>query len=481
MNKLGFENYELSDEILKSLGRLGYKNPSEVQKQVIPLILKDKDIIVKSETGSGKTAAFSIPICEKIELEEKEPQVLVLTPTRELALQIKEEISSIALYRRLRCTAIFGKQPMNLQKRDLKQRVHLVVGTPGRTLDHIERENLNLKKIKYFVLDEADEMLNMGFIDQVEAVIKRLPKNRVTMLFSATIPEKIENLCKKYMNNPENININPENITTGTINQCYYEVEDKDKFFLLQRIIYKEVVDNSIIFCNTRERVDEVLKHMKKKGFNAIGLHGGMEQKDRLETMKKFKEGEFQFLVCTDVAARGIHIENISHVVNYEMPYEKESYVHRIGRTGRAGKEGVAITFIESNKVRFLKDIEDYIEKEIPKRKEPSLEEVAKGKKIFEENIKNRIKTKVPKDNKKQKDITKIYISAGRKKKIRPGDIVGAITSIEGINVDNIGIIDIQDNHSYVDILEGKGDIVLKASEDMKIKGKKVRIQRAVK
>ncbi len=190
MNKLTFENYKLSDEILKSLGKLGYKNPSEVQKQVIPLILKDKDIIVKSETGSGKTAAFSIPVCEKLELEEKDPQVLVLTPTRELALQIKEEISSIALYKRLRCTAIFGKQPMSLQKRELKQRVHLVVGTPGRTLDHIERENLDLKKIKYFVLDEADEMLNMGFIDQVEAVIKRLPKNRVTMLFSATIPEK---------------------------------------------------------------------------------------------------------------------------------------------------------------------------------------------------------------------------------------------------------------------------------------------------
>jgi len=468
MNKLTFENYKLSDEILKSLRKLGYKNPSDVQKQVIPLILKDKDIIVKSETGSGKTAAFSIPVCEKLELEEKDPQVLVLTPTRELALQIKEEISNIALYKRLRCTAIFGKQPMSLQKRELKQRVHLVVGTP---------ENLNLKKIKYFILDEADEMLNMGFIDQVEAVIKRLPKDRVTMLFSATIPDKIENLCKRYMNNPENININPENITTKTINQCYYEVEEKNKFSLLQKIIYKEVVDNSIIFCNTREKVDEILKYMKKEGFNAIALHGGMEQKDRLETMKKFKQGQFQFLVCTDVAARGIHIENISHVINYEMPYEKESYVHRIGRTGRAGKEGVAITFIEPNKVRFLKDIEDYIDKEISKREEPSLEEVNKGKKIFEENIKDRLKIKVQKD----KDITKIYISAGRKKKIRPGDIVGAITSIETINVDDIGIIDIQDNHSYVDILEGKGNIVLKASEDMKIKGKKVRIQRAVK
>ncbi|WP_251859569.1 DEAD/DEAH box helicase [Clostridium sp. Marseille-Q2269] len=481
MNELSFKNYELSDEILRSLGQLGYKNPSEVQKQVIPLILNDKDIIVKSETGSGKTAAFGIPVCEKLELEEKDPQVLVLTPTRELALQIKEEISSIGLYKRLRCTAIFGKQPMSLQKRALKQRVHLVVGTPGRILDHIEKENLNLKNIKYFILDEADEMLNMGFIDQVETVIKKLPKDRVTMLFSATIPDTIENLCKKYMKNPEKININPENMITTTINQSYYEVEGKNKLSLLQKIIYKEVVDNSIIFCNTREKVDEVLKNMKKKGFNAIGLHGGMEQKDRLETMKKFKQGQFQFLVCTDVASRGIHVQDISHVINYEMPYEKESYVHRIGRTGRAGKEGVAITFIEPNKIRFLKDIEDYIEKEITKKKEPSVEEVGKGKKIFEENIKNRIKIKAPKVNNNQKGITKIYISAGRKKKIRAGDIVGAITSIEGVNVDNIGIIDIQDNHSYVDILEGKGAIVLKYSEDMKIKGKKVKIQKALK
>ncbi|EJO5346816.1 DEAD/DEAH box helicase [Clostridium botulinum] len=481
MNKLSFENYKLSDEILKSLGKLGYKNPSEVQKQVIPLILKDRDIIVKSETGSGKTAAFSIPVCEKLELEEREPQALVLTPTRELALQIKEEISSIALYKRLRCTAVFGKQPMSLQKRALKQRVHLVVGTPGRTLDHIERENLNLNHLKYFILDEADEMLNMGFIDQVEAIIKKLPKDRVTMLFSATIPNEIENLCKKYMINPEKININKENITTETIEQCYYEVEEKSKFSLLQKIIYKEAMDNSIIFCNTREKVNELVENMKAKRFNVISLHGGMEQKDRLEAMKKFKEGEFQFLVCTDVAARGIHIENISHVINYEMPYEKESYVHRIGRTGRAGKKGAAITFIEPNKVKFLNNIEDYIDKEIPKKEHPSLDEVNEGKKIFEKNRKNRVKSKPKNTNTKYEDITKIYIGAGRKKKIRPGDVVGAITNIEGINPDDIGIIDIQDNHSYVHILEGKGKIVLKASKDMKIKGKKVKIQRALK
>ncbi|OOO64151.1 RNA helicase [Clostridium tepidum] len=481
MNKLTFKNYKLSDEILKALEKLEYKNPSDVQKQVIPLVLENKDIIVKSETGSGKTAAFSIPVCEKIKLEEKYPQALVLTPTRELALQIKEEISNIALYKRLRCTAIFGKQPMSHQKRDLKQRVHLVVGTPGRILDHIERGNLNLNKIKYFILDEADEMLNMGFIDQVESVIKKLPKDRVTMLFSATISNEINNLCRKYMKEPKKVDINPQNITTDAINQNYYEVEEKDKFSLLQKIIYKEIVDNAIIFCNTREKVDEVLNNMKKKGFNSIGLHGGMEQKDRLETMKKFKQGKFQFLICTDVASRGIHIQNISHVINYEMPYEKESYIHRIGRTGRSGNKGTAITFIEPNKVRFLEYIEDYIDKKIPKNEEPTLEEVNKGKIIFKENIKGRVKISRLKDDKNQEDITKIYISAGRKKKIRPGDIVGAITNIEGINANDIGIIDIQDNHSYVDILEGKGNILLENSEDMKIKGKRVKIQKAIK
>ena len=483
MENKNFENLNLNEDVLKAIQHMGFETPSAIQEKSIPVVLEGADVIAQAQTGTGKTLAFGAPVISTLcdEGKKKGVKALVLTPTRELALQIKDELKRLSKYSKTKVLPVYGGESIERQIKDIKSGVDIVVGTPGRVLDHINRRTLKLGGIDFLVLDEADEMLNMGFIDQVEAVIKRLPKDRVTMLFSATIPDKIENLCKRYMNNPENININPENITTKTINQCYYEVEEKNKFSLLQKIIYKEVVDNSIIFCNTREKVDEILKYMKKEGFNAIALHGGMEQKDRLETMKKFKQGQFQFLVCTDVAARGIHIENISHVINYEMPYEKESYVHRIGRTGRAGKEGVAITFIEPNKVRFLKDIEDYIDKEISKREEPSLEEVNKGKKIFEENIKDRLKIKVQKDNKKQKDITKIYISAGRKKKIRPGDIVGAITSIETINVDDIGIIDIQDNHSYVDILEGKGNIVLKASEDMKIKGKKVRIQRAVK
>ncbi|WP_035289262.1 DEAD/DEAH box helicase [Clostridium sp. KNHs214] len=481
MHKCSFKDFHLGEDILKSIEKLGYINPSPVQEKVIPFALKNNDIIVKSETGSGKTAAFAIPICHKVEIEEVNPQALVLTPTRELAVQVKEDISNIGRFKRIRCAAIYGKQPMKVQKRELKQRVHVVVGTPGRTIDHIERGTLNLEKVRYLVIDEADEMLNMGFIYQVESIIKILPKNRVTMLFSATMSEEIQNLCDKYMRNAENIDINPENITVDKINEEYYTVEEDKKFNALNSIIYTERPKKCILFCNTREKVDELVRSMKKQGYYARKLHGGMEQKDRLEVIESYKRGEIQFLVATDVAARGIHIEDVTHVINYDVPVEKESYVHRIGRTGRAGSTGTAITFVRSYDKRLLEDIEEYLGYKIPKKEMPSKEEVIQGEKIFKDSLKNKPKLKPVKNIQLNKEITKIYINAGRKKKIRPGDIVGAITSIDGISAEDVGIIDIQDGFSYVDILGGKGEIVLEAAENMKIKGKNVRVQKAVK
>ncbi|WP_125153531.1 DEAD/DEAH box helicase [Clostridium rectalis] len=480
MSKLNFEHFKLSNEILKSLKGLGYINPSKVQEEVIPFVLENKDVIVKSQTGSGKTAAFGIPVCEKIDVEEKKPQVLILTPTRELAVQIKEDIFKIGRFKKIRCAAVFGKQPMNLQKSELKQRVHIVVGTPGRTFDHIKRGNLDLEKIKYFILDEADEMLNMGFIDQVKDIINALPKNRVTMLFSATMPEEIERLCKKYMVNPSKIEIHPENVTTDTIEEMYYEVEKDSKFQLLKKIIYTESPNSCILFCNTKDAVDTLLNNMKKSKFSCEAIHGGMDQRDRLETMKRFKEGEFQFLVATDVAARGIHIENITHVINYEVPMEKESYVHRIGRTGRAGNEGKAITFAYNYELKFLKNIKEYIGHDMVKKDTPSEIQVQEGKKDFEYKLKHKVKPKL-KNNKLDNEITKIYISAGKKKKIRPGDIVGAISNIDGVYAEDIGIIDVNDTHSYVDILNGKGNLVIRSLHKKNIKGKEVRVQKAVK
>ncbi|WP_027623828.1 DEAD/DEAH box helicase [Clostridium lundense] len=481
MKEWNFKYLNLSEEILKALEKLGYEKPSEVQKKVIPVAFEDKDIIVKSQTGSGKTATFAIPICEKIEIEQREPQALILTPTRELAVQVKEDISNIGRFKKIRCAAVFGKQPMTTQVRELKQRVHVVVGTPGRTLDHIERGNVNLGEIKYLIIDEADKMLDMGFIDQVEAIIKTLPGNRVTMLFSATMPNEIEKLCDKYMVNPMKIEISGKSLTTEKIHQVYYEVEENKKFSLLNKIIYSETPDSCIIFCDTKEQVDVVAKSMADKGYSCSGLHGGMEQKDRLDTMERFKRGEFQFLVATDVAARGIHIDDITHVINYDVPMEKESYVHRIGRTGRAGNEGMAITFVSPRELKFLNQIQEYIGYNIPQREGPTEAQVEEGRKTFEKEIKFRSKKKVTKDIELNKEITKLYISAGKKKKVRPGDILGAIASIEGVSGEDIGIIDVQDNFSYVDILSGKGKLVFEKLQNMTIKGKKVRVEKAEK
>lgn len=479
MNEMNFEKLGLNKEILESLDKLGYINPTEVQEKVIPFILGNKDIVVKSQTGSGKTAAFGIPVCEKIELENNKPQVLVLTPTRELALQVKDEISNIGRYKRIRCAAVFGKQPMVVQIRELKQRVHVIVGTPGRVFDHIERGNLDLEEIKYLIIDEADKMLNMGFIEQVESIIRVLPNNRVTMLFSATIPQKIEALCNNYMQVPIKVEIEHENKACENIIQYYHEVEERGKFKLLCDIIYSEGPENMIIFLNTKEGVDKLTTSMKYEGLVAKGMHGGMEQSDRLDTMKSFKRGEFSFLVATDVAARGIHIEDITHVINYDIPLEFENYVHRIGRTGRAGNTGVAITFVTPNQLKFLNQIENYIGYKILEKDPPQITVIEEGKVLFKRKAKSAPILKNDKGAKINKGIVKLYISSGKKQKMRPGDIVGAITNIEGVNVENIGIIDIQDNISYVDILGDKGELVLKELEKGTIKGKKVKVQKA--
>lgn len=471
----------INDNILKALERLGYNEPTEVQERVIPNILNHKDIIVKSKTGSGKTAAFAIPLCEMIEIDKRKPQVLILTPTRELALQVKEEFASIGIYKRIRCSAVFGKQPMEIQLRELKQGVHAIVGTPGRTFDHINRESISLEDIKYLVIDEADEMLNMGFIDQVEDIVSRLSQDRVTILLSATVPERIELLCSKYMKQPEKIEINPHTLAAEEVNQIYFLTKNDEKFDLLSKIIYSEQMENAIIFCNTKDSVDRIVKNMIKKGFSCRGLHGGMEQKDRIETIKAFKMGDFDFLAATDVAARGIHIDNLSFVINYEIPREKESYVHRIGRTGRAGNQGKAITLIEHFEEKILISIESYIGHEIPRGELPSEELIRKGKEAKEHRKRNKQKSAMEKENKLNNDITKIYINGGKKKKIRAGDIVGAITGIEGVDAANIGIIDIQDNLSYVDILDGKGEMVIQRLQDSTIKGKKVRVEKAGK
>ncbi|MBX0314534.1 DEAD/DEAH box helicase [Planococcus glaciei] len=481
MNEKRFEDYKISEPILLALEGLGYTKPTEVQEKVIPSALSKTDVAVKSQTGSGKTAAFGIPICELVDWEENKPQALILTPTRELADQVKEDITNIGRFKRIKAAAVYGKQPFAYQQAELKQKCHVVVGTPGRVMDHIERGTLNLSRIEYLVLDEADEMLNMGFIEQVEAIINKLPAERTTMLFSATLPENVENLQRKYMNNPEHIEIASTETLTDRIEHSLYRVEEKKKFALLRDMTIVENPDSCIIFCRTKDNVDFVVEQLEKHDYTCDKLHGGMMQEDRFAVMNEFKRGEFRYLVATDVAARGIDIDSITHVVNFDVPLEKESYVHRAGRTGRAGKKGKAITFATPYEDKFLKEIEAYIGFEIPERSAPSAEEISLAKPAFQEKMESRPALKKNKNEQVNKDILKLYFNGGKKKKLRAFDFVGTLTSIPGVTAEDIGIIKIQDTVTYIDILNGKGPMVLKAMKDKTVKGKTLKVHKANK
>lgn len=470
-----FNVYGLSKETLEALEKLGYEEPTEVQEQILPYAIHGRDLIVKAETGSGKTAAFVIPICERIVLEQKKPQVLVLAPTRELAVQIQEEFSNIGRLHRIRVAAIYGQQPMYIQRNQLNQRVHAIVATPGRLLDHMQRGNVSLDEIRYLVLDEADEMLNMGFIDQVETILNAIPPQRVTMLFSATMPEAIGQICNQYMCNPKKIEVASQSPTTERIKQFYYAVEEPEKFDLLNRILYTRRSELSIVFCDTREKVEHLVGQMKRAGYRCKGLHGGMEQRDRLAAMQRFKCGEFPLLITTDVAAKGIDIEALNLVINYDIPFDKEKYVHRIGRTGRLDNAGTAITFVTNKEVKALQEIEAYIGYQIAEQEPPIYEDPPP---LLTNQLIVRPTSRRDRRIELNKEFTKIRINAGKKKNMRPGDILGALTNIEGISACDIGIIDVQDHNSYVDILVNKGSLVIEALQDIPIKGRKVKVKR---
>ncbi len=481
MNERKFADFHLSAEIKRALVVLKYNTPTEVQSEVIPKALENHDLVVKSHTGSGKTASFGIPTCEMIEWEEKKPQALILTPTRELAVQVREDITNIGRLKRIKAVAIYGKESFSKQKEELKQKTHVVVGTPGRVKDHIDRGTLSLEKIKYLIIDEADEMLNRGFIDTVEAILKELPANRVTMVFSATLPKDVERLCHKYMTDPIHIEIASTGISVDTIEHGLIEVNEDEKISFLKDVTVVENPDSCIIFCNTKEHVDTVFTELEKANYSCERLHGGLEQEDRFAVMNGFKNGNFRYLIATDVAARGIDIDNVTIVINYDVPMEKESYVHRTGRTGRAGNKGKAITFATSYEGKYVKAIERYIGFEIPTMEAPNSQEVTSGKIAFEEKLSGRRIVKNNKTARINKDIIKLHFSGGKKKKLRAVDFVGTIAKIPGVTAEDIGIITIQETLTYVDILNGKGSLVLEAMENTTVKGKKLKVSKAHK
>ncbi|MBT2663818.1 DEAD/DEAH box helicase [Bacillus sp. ISL-45] len=481
MSKRSFDDYNLSDEIKRALSVLKYESPTEVQEEVIPLALEKQDLVVKSQTGSGKTASFGIPISDMVDWEEKNPQALILTPTRELAVQVREDITNIGRFKRIKAMAVYGKEPFSKQKEELKQKTHVVVGTPGRVIDHIERGTLVLDQIKYLIIDEADEMLNMGFINDVESIIEELPSDRVTMVFSATLPKDVESLCHKYMEDPVNIEIASTGITTKTIVHMLIEVKEEEKISLLKDITVVENPDSCIIFCRTKENVDTVFAELEGANYSCERLHGGLEQEDRFAVMNGFKMGNFRYLVATDVAARGIDVDNVSLVINYDVPMEKEGYVHRTGRTGRAGNKGKAITLATPYEGKFIRSIERYIGFEIPVTEGPSKQDVARNQATFDEKISGRRVVKNNKTARINQGIMKLHFSGGKKKKLRAVDFVGTIAKIPGVTADDIGIITIHDTMSYVDILNGKGSLVMQAMENATIKGKKLRVSKAIK
>ena len=480
MIKSNFKKYKLSNEILKSLDILDYKSPTKVQEEVIPVALDCRDLLVKSQTGSGKTASFAIPLCELVDWNENKPQALILTPTRELAIQIKEDVFNIGRFKRIKVPAIFGRSSFSMQKKELKQKCHIVVGTPGRIIDHINRGSLITDNIKYIVIDEADEMLSMGFVEQIEEIIQSLPSRRTTMLFSATMPEDIDSISKKYMNNPVNIEIESKNLTVDSIQQYGYNVEESEKLELLKDITTVENPDSCLVFCNTKDKVERLFNELSKIKYPCDKIHGGMEQDDRIRVMSNFKKGHFRYLIATDVASRGIDIDDVTHVINYDVPVLRENYVHRIGRTGRAGKGGIAITFVMESDERRISEIYLYTGKESSFKEAPDKSIVSRCIADFERKLLQKPDIKEVKGAILSKEIVKLHINAGKRNKMRPVDIVGTLCSIEGITPSDIGVINILDVSTFVEILNSKGEMVLKVLQNKNIKGKLRKVKKVL-
>ena len=476
-----FKELKLDEKILRAIEQLGYTEPTEVQQKVIPIVLEKQDVLVKSKTGSGKTASFATPLCELVDWEENKPQALVLTPTRELAVQVQEDITNIGRYKRIKGLALYGKSPFARQKLALKQKTHIIVGTPGRVLDHIEKGSLDVSKMEYLVIDEADEMLNMGFLEQVESIIKLLPKDRTTMLFSATLSDQIKKLSTKYMKQAVSIEIDASQENAPDIEHVKYVVVEELKLSLLEKLTIVENPDSCIIFCRTKERVEQLVDVLDEKGYTADKIHGGMMQEDRFEVMDDFRKGEFRYLIATDVAARGIDIDDITHVIHYDVPLERESYVHRTGRTGRAGRSGKSIMLATPFEDKFVREIESFIGFEISAQSEPTKEVIVTSRAAFDVKMQEQPEMKKSKGEQLNANITKLYFNGGKKKKIRAVDFVGTIAKIEGVTADDIGIITIQDTVSYVEILNGKGPLVLKKMRNTTVKGKLLKVHIANK
>src|SRR4051812_8403204 len=378
-----FSELGLSAEVLKAIDKLGFEQAAPIQASAIPILLAGGDIFGQSQTGSGKTAAFAIPAIEKVDPRQRAVQVLILCPTRELAIQISEEVHKLALFKSgLHALPVYGGQSFDRQLAGLKQGANIVIGTPGRVMDHMRRGTLKLEGLKMVVLDEVDVMLNMGFRDDIEIILQAVPAERQTVFFSATIPRPIQQLIEKYSRNPQQVRIEQKALTVPTVEQVYYEVDRNYKIELLTRLIDIHDLKLGIIFCNTKRMVDELVDHLNAQGYSADSLHGDMTQLMRDRVMNKFRKSGLEFLVATDVAARGIDLDDVHLVFNYDLPYDVEDYLHRIGRTGRAGRSGRAISFVAGREMFQIHNIERFTKVRIQRGKPPTAGQVEEARAV---------------------------------------------------------------------------------------------------
>jgi ATP-dependent RNA helicase DeaD len=451
--------------IIKAISELGWEEPTPVQEQTLPVAGQGTDLMAQAQTGTGKTGAFAIPIIGKLEKNRK-IQCLVLTPTRELAVQVAEDFGDLGKFADVRTVAIYGGQAITIQVAKLRKGVEVVVGTPGRLMDLMRRGELSFEGVKFVVMDEADRMLDMGFIDDIEWILQRVPKNRQTMLFSATLPEAIRDLARRYMKNPREIIVSTDALTVPNAEQIYINVGRKNKLWALCRILDTERPELAMVFCSTKRMVDELARKLKAYGYSADGIHGDLTQAMRDKVMTKFKSGKLRVLIATDVAARGLDIENVTHVFNYDIPENPEDYVHRIGRTARAGKTGKAITFVSKEEQYLVKAIEQFGRTKIQEDDVPK----SKG---GADTVKRRIDLDEYADH---FGMVLFEINVGRKDGIDMMNMIRFVERKTGIRENLIGSVDIEDDRTRLEIHKTAAFRAMKDLEKCHIHNKRVRI-----
>lgn len=518
-----FSELGLSEPLTRAITDLGFEMPTPIQAKAIPVLLKGGDLIGQAQTGTGKTAAFALPLIEKMDISQNVTQALVLAPTRELAVQVAGGIYDLAKHTGLRVVPVYGGQPIDRQFRALRNGAHIVVGTPGRVLDHLRRGSLKLDNVIFCALDEADEMMALGFTEDMDAILAELPEERQLAFFSATMPERIVQLTKKFLRNPIHVNIESKKRTLETTNQTYYDVPKGKKLEALARVLDMESPGPTIVFCRTRQETNDLCDNLRLRGYNAEALHGDMGQTERDRVMRRFRDGQADLLVATDVAARGLDIETVTHVINYDIPWDVEQYIHRIGRTGRAGRTGDAITLVEGKQRRQLEVIERMIGAKIKPARIPTAADIAARRRdIFKDTLREALDARqfdghlptvedlledydpaeiaaaalhmlwqsqhtspaVPDEadadfEQPEHGMSRIFIGLGRQDGLRPGDLVGAIAGEAGLNGKAIGVIDILDRVAFVEVPSGEADRVVQALRNTKLRNRKVKVQLA--